>query len=283
VADTIEVTLRLRGGHHYRLAFAEDDPEVERLRRVRQSVLPGRAGVLPALLQLPLACGREALTFSVADILELRVPRPDHPALNNREGHLGGYISARHPRAAALGVEHGDSATWSPLLWRWIVEELAVTSVLDVGCGEGHGAGFFREQGCDVLGVDGSVEALRDSVIPDRHVRHDYASGPYRPGRDFDLVWSCEFVEHVEERYCENFLASFDSAARYLFMTAAPPGQVGWHHVNCQPSGYWIEKIEPRGFRFSRSLTRRARAIVEHGHFANTGLVFERLEPPISA
>lgn len=201
----------------------------------------------------------------------------EHPDMNLDEGHLGGYIRGRQSAVPTrYRFEHGDPQTWSPEVWRFAVERLGVRSVLDVGCGEGHAAGYFRELGCRVQGVDGSVQARRDSVIRERHVLHDYTQGLYLPGDDFDLVWSCEFVEHVEERYLENFLATFACGERYLMMTFASPGVHGYHHVNCQPAEYWIEKVGALGFAWDEALTVESRALARPGHYRERGLVFAR-------
>ena len=201
----------------------------------------------------------------------------EHPDMNVSEGHLGGYIRGRQSEVATVfGYEHGDPATWYPSLWRWVHESLGVRSMLDVGCGEGHAAAYFHELGCRVLGVDGSLQARRDSVVPDQHVVHDFVRGSYVPDDVFDLVWSCEFVEHVEARYLDHFLSTFGSAARYLMMTFAAPGQPGHHHVNCQPAPYWIEKLDRIGFDYDRALTRRSRSIAAQGHYHDRGLFFMR-------
>jgi SAM-dependent methyltransferase len=198
-------------------------------------------------------------------------------SMNTEEGHLGGYIRAsEHPPASGLDTRHGDPLTYSPTLWRWVHDQLGVQSVLDVGCGEGHCAAFFRNLGCEVLGVDGSKQARLQSLIPEHHVVHDYAGGPYSPSTKFDLVWSCEFVEHVEERYLPNFLETFRASRRYLMFTYAPPGQAGWHHVNCQPAEYWVEKMRAIEFLFDAELTRKSTAGAEPGHYRDKGLFFVR-------
>ncbi len=156
-----------------------------------------------------------------------------------------------------------------------MVEALEVRSVLDVGCGEGHAAAFFRDLGCRVRGVDGSLQAHRDSLVPDAHVVHDFTKGAYFPGEDYDLVWSCEFVEHVEERYCGHFLETFRASRRWLMITHATPDQVGYHHVNLQHREYWIDKIEAVGFRYHDVLTGVSRR-VSHGHYERQGLLFAR-------
>ena len=269
----ITVKFKLRGGHKLSANLAKDSAELNLVKRWRRGEIAEGF-----VLQIPSSKDRSNTAFSIGDIVEASLAgEGEHPAMNVSEGHLGGYISARHPRSEELGVQNGDSATYTPDLWRWLVEELGVASVLDVGCGEGHAAAFFAGLGCSVAGIDGSFTAFRDSVIKDHHLRHDFNNGPFIPNVAYDLVWSCEFVEHVEARFIDNFLAAFDSATRYLLMTAAPPGQQGWHHVNCQASEYWIDRIEPRRFRFDSVLTKTARSMALGSHIASQGLCFTRI------
>lgn len=196
--------------------------------------------------------------------------------VNCEEDHLGGYIrSSPRPAPSGLAVEHGDPETWNPRLWRWAVDRFGVQSALDVGCGEGHAARYLRELGVEVLGVDGSKLARRDSRIPDAHVLHDFTTGPYVPNRPFDLAWSCEFVEHVEDRYADNFLTCFE-AAEIVMMTYAAPGQPGWHHVNCRPASYWAWRLLERGFAFDDALTAESRELAEGRHYRERGLLFRR-------
>jgi hypothetical protein len=221
----------------------------------------------------------------IAELLNLGLlilSKPDnnpghHPDTNIDEGHLGGYIRGRQSAVPTVfEFEHGDPSTWIPDLWSWAYQALGVRSMIDIGCGEGHAARYFRDLGCEVLGIDGSQQAKRDSLIADQHVTHDFTHGPYHPSTAFDLVWSCEFVEHVEERYLNNFLETFACSQRYLMMTFASPGQPGYHHVNCQHKDYWIDKIESMGFRFNPVLTDTSRAISSEGHYKSRGLFFTR-------
>lgn len=176
--------------------------------------------------------------------------------------HLGGYVAG------------GDDATWYPELWTWLIHEHGVRSVIDVGCGDGQALRYFASEGCAALGVEG---------VPQHHeriVEHDYTSGPFAPDIDFDLAWSCEFVEHVDEACVDNFLATF-ACARTVLMTHAEPGQDGHHHVNCQPAGYWIEKLNAIGYRLDDRLTLQTRTLARANpslwnHYARSGMAFTR-------
>lgn len=177
--------------------------------------------------------------------------------------HLGGYI---------IG---GDDATYYPHLWEWLVRERRVQSVIDVGCGEGHAVKFFESIGCHAQGIDGVAQNTN------RTVQHDYTQGPFGlQWGAFDMVWCCEFVEHIEERYIPNFLATF-TIADLVLMTHAEPGQAGHHHVNCQPASYWQGVMAAIGYELDRVLTRDARNRAglnpnPYNHFARSGLAFVR-------
>jgi SAM-dependent methyltransferase len=184
-------------------------------------------------------------------------------------GHLGGYVAG------------GDPATYYPELWDWLVKEQGVKSVLDVGCGDGVALDYFAGLGCATLGVEGTPQDHP------RIERHDYTLGswPSYPldgaVGPFDLVWCCEFVEHVEERYVPNFLWSF-KLGRLLLMTHAEPGQAGYHHVNCRERDYWVGALAAAGFALDLDFTGRARSVSRANaspwnHFARSGLAFRNL------
>jgi SAM-dependent methyltransferase len=189
-------------------------------------------------------------------------------------GHLGGYIAG------------GDEATIYPELWTWLVHDQGVKRVLDVGCGDGVALRYFRDLGCQVTGIDGVPQDDPDIIA------WDYAKGawPYDPnhwsGRTvplgpvgaYDLVWSCEFVEHVEERYIPHFLKSF-TCAPLVLMTHADPGQLGYHHVNCRPADYWVGALAAIGYSLDPVLTEQARMVAAinanpWNHFKRSGLAF---------
>jgi SAM-dependent methyltransferase len=156
----------------------------------------------------------------------------------------------------------------------YLVTRYGLRSMLDVGCGPGGMLDEAQVIGLLAAGVDGDPSVAE----ADRRITcHDYTRGPlyWAP---VDLVWSTEFVEHVEPEYIGNFLATF-AAGRVLFLTAAPPGFPGHHHVNCQADCYWIELLRRHGWAQDLEATAWARAHGQHEYTRATGMVFTRAQP----
>ena len=169
----------------------------------------------------------------------------------------------------------GDTGTFCPTLWRYLVDRFAAKSVLDVGCGEGHAVHFFRQLGLIVHGIDGLPINVSRAVTPIS--LHDILSGPFV--MPVDLVWSCEVAEHIAPERVDYFLDTLANG-RVVAMTHATPGQDGYHHVNCQAAEYWIEKMAQRGYALSPDnglFLRVAGMEVAPTYFNRTGLVFLKI------
>ncbi len=197
--------------------------------------------------------------------------------------HLGGYVNGIHP------------ASYFPILWHYLVRKYNIQTVVDIGCGQGHAAKYFEHLGCNVLGIDGMEDPNR--VLDNGNfVLHDYTTGSVfgpswtKPNMEYDLCWSCEFVEHVSETYVNNFLQDF-AKSKYVVMTHATPGQAlrdnAHHHVNEQPAEYWIQKMQSIGYKYCTIDTLMLRAIADadahtrldgdyFNHFIHKGLMFKR-------
>jgi hypothetical protein len=188
-----------------------------------------------------------------------------------RDGHLGG---------TCLG---GDPDSYFPELWDWLISKFQVEHVLDVGCGLGYAMQFFDKRDIPTIGIEGCAEVLSHHLLPDRVLCHDYTKGRYQlGGLCWDLVWCCEFAEHIEARFENYFLDDLaEAAGKVLAFCAAPPGAGGHHHVNCQGADYWIARLEGRGLRHEPELTQEARSFALPGtcgraasYFHRSGLLF---------
>lgn len=166
--------------------------------------------------------------------------------------HLGGHF----------GNTNVDRATLA-----YLVQRFHIQTMLDVGCGPGGMIDAAAALGVDALGIDGDSTITRPDVLI-----HDFTTGPLKTA-DFDLIWCVEFVEHVAVDYEQNYLATF-SGGRVLFLTAAPPGFPGHHHVNCQPEAYWIALLAQHGWKWDIEATQWVRDNGGHPFSTRQGLVF---------
>jgi SAM-dependent methyltransferase len=161
------------------------------------------------------------------------------------------------------GFTARDDMGLSDNLFNYMMGPLAIKSVVDVGCGKGVSTKEFLNRGARVLCVEGSHDAVQQSLLPsDLIVEHDFTRGPWWPSDTFDAVWSVEFLEHVGRPYMLNYLPIFKKSA-LIFITSS--GWDGWHHVEVHNHVWWRARMEAQGFIFSEELTTLARKLASDG------------------
>lgn len=174
--------------------------------------------------------------------------------------HLGGNI------------RFGDPDTFSPKVWDFVIDRFGIRSVLDLGSGVGNAAQYFSRKGLSVVAVDGLRENVEMAIFPT--VLCDLTKEPVVT--QVDLVHCQEVVEHIEEEYLENLLSSL-MCGKYILMTNALPGQLGHHHVNLQPTEYWIDHLVRRGCQLLALDSNRVRALAQSDgapYLAATGTLY---------
>jgi cyclopropane fatty-acyl-phospholipid synthase-like methyltransferase len=179
--------------------------------------------------------------------------------------HLGGHVNQTHLDKGVLN---------------YMKEKYNVKTLLDVGCGPGGMVQLARTLNIDAHGIDGDF-----TILPkENHFYvHDYQEGPSTIDLQFDMVWSCEFVEHVYEEYLPHYVQDF-MRGKFLVMTYSDH-HTGYHHVNVKPQSYWIKKIESYGFEFDEEETQTIRTVSTMNRHkpagkqfvANTGLFFKNV------
>jgi SAM-dependent methyltransferase len=134
-----------------------------------------------------------------------------------------------------------------------ISEKYRVKTAVDFGCGLGVDVAMMLDAGLDAHGLDGS-EQMREHIFfdPDRYVVADLTE---IVDQEADLVWCREVAEHLAPKYSRRLVENIASNARVVYFTAAPPGQVGYQHVNLRPKDYWIRAFEEQGFDLDEELT----------------------------
>lgn len=184
---------------------------------------------------------------------------------DSNEPHLGGNIL------------QGDAFTFCPLVWNYVAKRFCVQSVLDLGSGIGNAAHYFHGLGLKVVAIEGALANVRKSFYP--AVCHDLTNGPVRS--KVDLVHCQEVVEHIDPKYLDNLLDSL-ACGRVVLMTHALPGDGGHHHVNEQPTDYWVKHMASRGYVFLEEDSQRIRNLAEADgavFMARTGLLFAKSTP----
>lgn len=163
--------------------------------------------------------------------------------------YKSGFFSRRH------------KLSWRvPYVCNAVIDVLNPKSIVDVGCGIGDYVDGFLVRGINAYGIEGSenclpyLEAPKDRItIDDIRNRLNGAFGWYY------LVLCLEVLEHIEEEYADIIVYNFSNMSDRILTSAAPPGQGGHYHVNCQPQSYWIEKFVKYGYKYDESVVKRIR------------------------
>ena len=143
----------------------------------------------------------------------------------------------------------------------YIVNELGpFETSLDLGAGDGHYSYVLSNHGIDATAVD--IHPWELEQLPTKEVNcitHDLQE-PLKLNRCFDLVLCIQMAEHLPKTAANNLCdAIANHCGGLLIFTAAPPGQAGDGHINCQPKEYWDEKLTSRGLIYRPEETERIR------------------------
>lgn len=169
-----------------------------------------------------------------------------------------------------------------PIVCDAIMSVLHPKHIVDVGCGNGDlVVGFQERVKCPVYGIEGTVNAL-DSMEPWLN-NYVFIRDIRKPLDDFllhrmDLAICFEVAEHVEEEYAEIFVDNLIGLSDRILMSAAPPGQGGKAHVNCQPWVYWFHKFTARGYRHNNEVVQKIQKYWErHKHTKGIKAYYQNL------
>ncbi len=146
----------------------------------------------------------------------------------------------------------------------FLASRFGVRTLIDVGCNSPETVYRARRKSIRAVGVSGDPQVARDCQVI---IEHDYCRKPLFAG-EFDLGWSVGFLEHIEDQFAPNILATFQGC-RVVFVAGTDSAVERW-----------AELLQQAGFTFDPDATEgaRRRSTMEGGTTRTTGLVFRRGE-----
>lgn len=144
-------------------------------------------------------------------------------------------MTATYSKAWRDKVRPGAIAS-AVVLTELIDDWFSPSTVIDVGCGEGHLRDALRESGITATGVDGPWVDGPDVLV-------ELERPPYPPLARAEVVCCLEVAEHIDAAHADNLVAWLCALAPIVIFSAAIPGQGGVGHVNEQWPCYWADKF----------------------------------------
>ena len=123
-------------------------------------------------------------------------------------------------------------------------------SVIDLGCGAGFLLERLRSQGVSkIYGIDGSKDATNSWPEHMQDVLEVKNLMDFKPQERYDVAICMEVAEHIpKDKSLKLVTKVADSSKKFIWWTAAPPGQGGTGHITLKPITYWIRLFEDQGF-----------------------------------
>lgn len=119
---------------------------------------------------------------------------------------------------------------------------------IDVGCAIGDLVAEALKRGWDAYGLEGARAAQPFLECPEDRIIFADLRGQILSKVRFHITSCFEVAEHIEEEHADVFVDNLCRTSSNIIMSAAPPGQGGHHHYNCQPYEYWDEKFAKRDY-----------------------------------
>jgi hypothetical protein len=180
-----------------------------------------------------------------------------------------------------------DSLAWrAEPLCDAVCEVLSPKSLIDVGCAVGDLLKEFDKRKIMCYGIEGSENVVPYLMVDKGKVFIKDLRVPLNLGLSFDLAICLEVAEHIDAECADQFVENLIGLSRRILISAAPPGQGGHGHVNCQPYNYWVYKFVKHGYLHIQSIDRRIKEALEpwkhkkgiKAYYDNL-LYFERIKP----
>jgi ubiquinone/menaquinone biosynthesis C-methylase UbiE len=147
------------------------------------------------------------------------------------------------------------------------IKNLPITSICDVGCGNGKFLNDFSSLGYkNLYGVD-IITVSEKMVIENKDIQ--YFSGPASSipleDKSIDLLTSFECLEHIHIDEVDNVLKEFNRITKGYFMFSIAHTQSPDNlHLCVKSPDWWIKKISKYATRVTESVSREHTLLVHN-------------------
>lgn len=115
--------------------------------------------------------------------------------------------------------------------------------VLDVGCGRGYLVKDLNNRGIKAIGID--ISEYAGDLIPDFFARYDAVSFFPFGNKEFDVVVSTDFFEHLKESEIEKTYSEMKRVGKnILAQICFKKEKIANSHFTVKPKTWWKEKLE---------------------------------------
>ena len=144
-------------------------------------------------------------------------------------------------------------------VWDYLINEIKIPSILNIGAGEGHTALYLANKGIYVLAYDNVLETIKKAVYP--VIYHDFQNKPFQVGLKFGLGYLFECLNHLPASAQPHLAETLNSLNSLFFTASAPPMPNG--EINHQPLQYWVDFFQQHGFSVEENITSRIKELAK--------------------
>lgn len=165
-----------------------------------------------------------------------------------KDTYKGGFFKNRH------------RLSWrAPFIVNALIETFNLNrshTIIDAGCAIGDYVKEFEDQGFTTYGLEGSESAKPFFVSKNISVL-DLREPISEEHFGYSLAFSLEVAEHIEPQFSRTYIENLTKLSNTILITAAPPGQKGHGHVNCQTKGWWESEFKIFGYARHKELEQK--------------------------
>lgn len=137
-------------------------------------------------------------------------------------------------------------------------------SVVDLGCSIGTFLEPFYNDGKIVKGYEYCFEESKNGIEKTpgliNHIEFGDVTKDIISDEKYDCATTIEVAEHIPMEYSEKLVQNLVKLSKgFIVFTAAPPGQGGTGHINCQPKQFWIDIFKKYNYEFNSIETDKIR------------------------